>query len=118
MTTTAVRKLNEKGTALFKAYLDTLRTGATSDPPRALLEQPDTSVPLVASAEVELRQFATRQEAAEHLLASLEGKVPKTELDHAPGIWNWLSLLYFDQLCPVQAGGVRKVGKDYRYILP
>jgi hypothetical protein len=118
LTTITVRKLNEKGTALFKAYLERLRTGLASDSPRAILEQPDTSVALVASAQVELRPFATRQEAAEHLVASLDGKLPKTELDHGPGVWNWLSLLYFDQLCPTHGLGARKVGKDYRYILP
>lgn len=118
MTTITVRKLNEKGTALFKAYLESLRSGVDSDPPRAILEQPDTSVALAVSAQVELRQFGTRQEAAERLVASLEGKVPKTELDHAPGVWNWLSLVYFDQLCPTHGADTRKVGKDYRYILP
>jgi len=33
------------------------------------------------------------------------------------GIWNWLALYWFDNLCPPSSGGVRKPSKPYNYIL-
>jgi hypothetical protein len=41
----------------------------------------------------------------------------RAEIDHNPGVWNWLSLFYFDRLCP-PAAGRRSPGRDYRYVLP
>lgn len=32
------------------------------------------------------------------------------------GLWSWLSLLLFDQVCPPQADGSRKVGAFPRYV--
>jgi hypothetical protein len=32
-------------------------------------------------------------------------------------LWSWLSLFYFDQICPAQKDGIRKPGRDYRHIL-
>lgn len=113
-----VRKLNEAGITLFRGYLQELRGGGKEAPPVAILTSPETSTPLAGGAQVDQRHFGTRYQAAEYLMGALTGRVERSELDHGPGVWSWLSLFYFDQLCPPQADGRRKVGKDYRYILP
>jgi hypothetical protein len=113
----ALKKLNEKGTERFTEYLRDVRSGATTPPPVALLDDPDCSAPVPGGAMVEPRTFTTRRDAAEYLVTAL-ANVPQTELDHNPGVWNWLSLLYFDQICPPQANGRRKVLKSYHYVLP
>jgi len=33
------------------------------------------------------------------------------------GLWNWLALFWFDQLCPTDKNGARKPSKPYNYIL-
>jgi hypothetical protein len=32
-------------------------------------------------------------------------------------LWSWMSLFYFDQVCPANEKGKRKPGRDYRHIL-
>jgi hypothetical protein len=114
---TAVRKLNDAGTQAFLQYVGEVRLGSIAPPPHHLLIDPATSLPIPGSAEVEKRDFASREDAAQYLLSAL-ATVPQDELDHSPPIWNWLSLFFFDQLCPPLVNGHRKVKKAYSYLLP
>ncbi|ACG75142.1 hypothetical protein AnaeK_3935 [Anaeromyxobacter sp. K] len=113
----AIRKLNEKGTAQFAAYVQEIRNGATAPPPLGLLEDPNTSLPVPGGAAIEPKTFPTRGDAAKYLVGAL-AKVPQAEVDHSPALWNWLSLYFFDQVCPPLASGKRKVLKQYHYVLP
>src|SRR5437764_14952935 len=99
-----VRRLTDKGSALFEEYLTRLALGAKEEPPLDLLTAPEISVPVEGEASAEPRKFATRLEAASYLRQVLES-VPTSEIDHNPGLWNWLSLFYFNQLCPPSSGG-------------
>lgn len=111
-----VRLLNEKGTEVFAEYLSNLRVGLREPPPCEILDDVDYTRPLVGTpALVESRTFASRMEAAAYLADALKD-VGKTRLEQ-PDLWGWLSLFYFDTLCPPRADGTRKPGKDYRYIL-
>jgi hypothetical protein len=112
-----VRRFNQEGTRLFGEYLSRLREGASMDPPRALLDDPATSRSLEGGAQVESRVFDSRRQAGQYLFQVLDGKVPRALVDHNPDLWNWLSLFYFDQLCPRRSDGTRNVRSDYRYIL-
>jgi hypothetical protein len=114
---TAVRKLTEKGTALFSEYLIRLDQGAKETPPFDLLTAPEASLPIEGEATVEQGKFKTRLEAGQYLHQALAA-VPASEIDHNPGLWNWLGLFYVDQLCPAGPSGMRKPGKSYRYLLP
>jgi hypothetical protein len=49
----------------------------------------------------------------DHALASIEDDNIETDVH----LWSWLSLFYFDQLCPAQTNAIRKPGRDYRHIL-
>ncbi len=112
-----VRKLTDNGTALFNEYLVRLDQGAKEAPPLDLLTAPEASLPIEGEASVETGKFATRLEAAQYLHEAL-ASVPASELDHNPGLWNWLALFYFDQLCPASPSGTRNPRKSYRYVLP
>lgn len=112
-----VRKLSDKGTTLFNEYLGRLAQGAQEAPPLDLLTGQESSLPIEGAASVESARFTTRLQAAEYLHEALDA-VPASEIDHNPGLWNWLALFYFDQLCPALPGGAREAGKSYRYILP
>ncbi len=113
--TRPVRKLNEKGIALFRDFIAAARRGQKASPPHQLLYDPATSAPTEGEARVEPMKFVSRLQAAEYLTAVLDG-LGREEVDHSPGLWNWLSLFYFEELCP-EVGGTRKVGKEYRYVL-
>ena len=111
-----VCRLTENGIKALRRYLSSLRSGATSDPPYQLLTDPDASESIPGVAEVEKRTFETRLDAARYLddaLSTLGLDSIETDI----GLWSWLSLFYFDQVCPVRQDGYRKPGGDYRHIL-
>ena len=111
-----VRRLTEKGIKEFRPYLATLRSGAVAEPPRHLLTAPDKSAPVQGSPEIEEMTFGTRLDAARYLDKVFSGlKLDSIETD--VGLWSWLSLFYFDQVCPPGPRGLRKPGRDYRHIL-
>jgi len=65
--------------------------------------------------EVEHLTFGSRYAAAEYLAAVLRSSnLTDIELDR--GLWAWLSLFYFDELCPADLKGRRKPGERARWI--
>jgi hypothetical protein len=111
-----IRKLTDKGIERFRDYLAELRHGAKTPPPYSLLENPEFSAPLKGDAEIEQRTFRTRLELAQYLDQALD-EIYHDRLDNDVQLWSWLSLYYFDQVCPIENNGLRKPGRDYRHIL-
>ena len=112
----AIRKFTDDGIEQFRRYLAELREGATAPPPFHLLNDPVTSKPVNDEIQIENREFATRLKLAQYLdeaLAEIESDSIETDVN----LWSWLSLFYFDQVCPAQKDGIRKPGRDYRHIL-
>ncbi len=110
----AVRRLTQAGIEKFREYLGELRTGSTAKPPRWLLTDSETSEPFSPERFIEDRSFDTRLEAARYLCQVFEGC---SDLEEDVGLWSWLSLFYFDQVCPARPDGSRSPGRDYRHIL-
>jgi len=111
-----IRRFTDEGIERFRNYLTELRNGSTSLPPFDLLNNPDTSELVNGGGEIENREFAIRMELAQYLDKALEG-IESDSIETDVSLWSWLSLLYFDQVCPAQKDGVRKPGRDYRHIL-
>jgi len=111
-----VRRLTKNGIEEFRKYLSSLRSGSTSDPSNKLLIDPDTSESVPGTAEVERRTFETRLDVAKYLDEALSGlELDSIETD--VGLWSWLSVFCFDQVCPRKKDESRKPGRDYRHIL-
>ncbi len=110
-----VRALTPAGLEKFRAYLARLREGAREAPPVALLADPQASAALSAEATVERERFAMRWSVGEYLWRRL-APLPPEEVEGNRGLWAWLSLYYFDQVCPPRAEGVRRPGLDYRHV--
>ena len=108
-----VRRFTDKGIEQFRDYLAELRQGAKEPPPFNLLEDSDFSIPYRGNAEVELQNFNNRLELAQYLDQTLDG-IFNGSLPDDVHLWSWLSLYFFDQVCPVEENGLRKPGRDYR----
>ena len=108
-----VRVLTDAGIQKFREYLVDLRRVETGAPPRELLEAPESSAAFHVPVEIEERGFASRLEAARYLDGKLGGK---GDVDYNAGLWSWLALFYFDQICPLLENGKRQVGAEARYI--
>lgn len=112
-----LRKFTDKGLERFRGYLHELGQGSLVTLPLHLLVDPEFSKEMQANIELEHTHFESRLDLARHLDLTFE------ELPEQPDIlandvhlWSWMSLFYFDQVCPADDKGRRKPGRDYRHI--
>ncbi|GAB4373677.1 MAG: hypothetical protein Kow0062_10970 [Acidobacteriota bacterium] len=116
LTPRLVRRLTKHGIARFREYLEALRSGSRDEPPLHLLADPRASEPRENDATVEPREFATRLEFARYL-AGVFAEEDAALLGEDVGLWSWLSLFWFEQVCPRRPDGTRAPGRDYRHVL-
>lgn len=109
-----LRRFNSVGIETFREALAICRENPKSDVSIELLDNQDLSEALNPAIEIEQRNFATKRDAAVYL-SQLFANLSKQDLLSDSGLWSWLSLYYFDVVCPKQAGE-RKVRNDYTYI--
>ncbi|MFN2475345.1 MAG: hypothetical protein ABR526_03270 [Chthoniobacterales bacterium] len=111
-----LRRFNTDGVAAFRAYRSRLTIEPTLPPPVQLLEDA-AYTEVVCDAELSSRSFASRLDAGrffEELLAA--ANVPSPELDQ--GLWAWLTLFYFDEVCPADGNGRRDPKTDEARLVP
>jgi hypothetical protein len=111
-----VRVLNEEGIRRFQGYLGDLRQGVQVDPPWDILTDTWCSARLQRQVVIDKLVFKRKLEAARYLEGVL-GPFGSRAVDQHVGLWTWITLYYFDQLCPPAARGMRRPGADYRFIL-
>jgi len=68
------------------------------------------------TAEVEAVVVESKLEVAKYLRLQLR-HLDKSEIDNNSGLWTWLSLFFFDQVCPRSENGVREPGELARHVL-
>lgn len=109
------RRLSETGIAHFAGFLDSLSTDAPLPYPEDLLESEEHTTPLNPKTEIEDIKFANRFEAAEYLYAQLSD--PRLEgIESDTGVWAWLALFYFDQICKTDSEDNYRPGEMARWI--
>ena len=112
-----VRCLTPEGIGEFGQYLKELRIHGDLPPPRALLTDEARSVPSgLGDVDVEPRNFASRRDFAEYIDNRFLEAGVFVDADE-PGMWEWLSLFYFDEVCPPDKRGFRKPGVEGRHLL-
>lgn len=115
-----VRTLNAKGMAVFDSYVSSITTGPSTAPPRNILINPELSNVLELEVEIEERPggrpFTSRFEFGNYLRNKLIA-ADQAKIIRNYGLWNWLSLYYFDQICPASSDGSRKVFAKELYVI-
>lgn len=109
-----LRQFRPSGIQAFRTFLAACRESPQTPVPRELLEDESMTEVIKPAIMIEPQHFATRRDAAEYLSEILK---PLAELDVSAnvGLWTWLSLFYFDEVCPA-ADGYRSVKNDYSYV--
>lgn len=111
-----LRRLTPEGIAAFSDYLDALEHERAGPVLQELLNDIRSSEPLAAHIEVEPRTFGSRFAAAEYFSNKFcGGELHDVETD--AGLWSWLAVFYFDELCPPDPNGKRSPNERARYIL-
>ena len=111
-----VRRLNEVGIDRLLGFLDSLTDDLPQARPDEILSDAATSDEVNPAVEVESRAFGSRFEAAKYLSEKFE-HAGLRRVRHDRGLWAWLSLFYFDELCPAGRHGRRKPGENARWVL-
>jgi hypothetical protein len=109
------RRLTDEGIAAFATYLNRLREDSALEPPTVLLSDAAASEPLAVNLSAEPEPFATRFDFARWLHEAAEKydvEVPRGDA----AFWSWLSLALFDQVCPEDGNGRRKLFEKAWYI--
>jgi hypothetical protein len=112
-----LRKFTDKGLEQFRGYLHKLGEGSPAELPLHLLTDPEFSKPMRGGVQLEHAQFVSRLDLARFLDQTFE-ELPERpdKLVNDVHLWSWMSLFYFDQVCPANDNGRRKPGRDYRHI--
>ncbi len=111
-----VRSFNEAGIKAFQDYLKCIRDGQHGPNVIDLLDDASllSNENKYRSVTVESRRFTSRREAADYFHNKFKN-VSAESLRKDAGLWTWLSLFYFDQVCP-DVDGRKTVRNDYTYI--
>ena len=112
----AIRALTEAGMNRFTEYLGALHDGMDIQFPEELLTSDDLAEKISSSVMVEQNQFRTKLEAAVYLSQKIK-ELNMNDIFFNAGLWSWISVFYFDLVCPKKPDGKRIIGEDYRYIL-
>lgn len=112
----AVRVLNAEGLAKFSEYLAELRGAPSKAPPFDLLTDGRYSDPFDPAVTLEQRSFASAYEIGAYMIEVFESCEDRL-ISRNHGLWSWLALFYFDQLCKPDASGNRKPLEDAVYVL-
>lgn len=108
----SVRRLNEEGVAAFRDWIE---AGAEGAVPSELLADTSLSEAVKGGPDLEQIKFDNRFELGNYLTTKLKVLEPAVRFD--AGVWDWISLLYFDQLCPESSSGDRDPKETVRYVL-
>ena len=109
------RRLSESGMQVFGAWINSIKQGGMTLLPDEMLSDSQYSEPLEKDVEIEFKKFTNRYEAAEYLYTQFNN-VEGLNIEQDRGLWAWLSLFFFDVVCPKDQYGVRKLGAIVRYI--
>src|ERR1700732_4450273 len=112
-----LRRFNGDGIAAFRNYRSRLVLEPLLLPPTGLLEDPALTDLVATETDVPTRSFASRLDAGRFFDDFLEGAgVTSPQSDQ--GLWTWLTLFYFDEVCPPDAGGRRDPKTDEARLVP
>lgn len=113
-----LRGFNSEGIREFENFLDSLKNNNDQPVPREMLTDNRLTEPVSPPIEIESRGFVNRFEAAEYLYNCFNGSnFERVDLDTRKGIWAWLSLFFFDQLCPAKENENRNPKELARWVL-
>ena len=112
----SVRVLNAEGLSKFTEYLADLRAMPSKAPPFELLSDGRYSDPFDPPVTIEQRSFSSAYEIGAYMIEVFESGEDRL-ISRNHGLWSWLALFYFDQLCKPDDSGNRKPLEDAVYVL-
>ena len=111
-----IRTFNEEGLNEFERIVGEIRTGNMNNIPETLLYDEQFSDVYEPVINIERVEFKNKNELVPFLVDKLNLKNDK-DLYFNKGLWSWLAAFYFDNICPADGNGKRKVNEAAFYVL-
>ncbi|RDD29366.1 hypothetical protein CR161_00830 [Prosthecochloris sp. ZM] len=109
-----VKAFNKEGLKKFRIFIDNLSVQGFLSPPFELLDESTLTDSVNGFAEIDdAKHFPDRLSVGKYLNNVLNDLHAE---ESNCGMWAWLSLVYFEQLCPPIRNGKINPGKVYGYI--
>lgn len=112
----SIRTFNEEGLNEFERFIGEIKNNAVQSIPHELLfdeKYSDAHEPIV---NIEKVDYKNKNELVPYIVEALDLSNNK-HLYFDKGLWSWLAALFFDNICPVDGNGKRKVKETAFYIL-
>jgi|TARA_B100000315_G_C14494135_1_gene549073 hypothetical protein len=110
-----LRKLRDKGIDKMSSFLDSLKTENPLEYPSEILNDPEFSDSIGLDVIIEAKTFNSKFDVAKYFYEIFSNAGLTSVLGNR-GLWCWLSLYFFDQLCPRERGGRYRPGARARWI--
>ena len=110
-----LHRFNGDGISAFATYRARLALEPNLPPPVQMLDDPALTEEISGKIEIPHRHFATRMEAGlflNELIDSAQFSMPERDR----GLWTWLTLFYFDEVCPADGNGNRDPQDEARLV--
>lgn len=111
-----IRTFNEEGLNEFERIISEIRNGNMKEIPEFFLydgQYSDVYEPVINIKRVD---FKNKNELVPYLVGQLNLRDNK-QLYFDKGLWSWLSAFFFDNICPADGNGKRKVNEAAFYVL-
>jgi len=112
----SIRVFTEEGISEFERIITEIRHGNMKEIPETLLVGEQYSELYEPIVNIERVEFKNKNELVPYLVNQLKLKENK-QLYFNKGLWTWLSALFFNNICPEDGNGKRKVNESAFYIL-
>lgn len=112
----SIRIFNEEGVNEFEKIISEIRHDTIKEVPETLIYGEQYSEPYEPIINIAPVDFKNKKELVPYLVNKLNLKANK-HLYFDRGLWTWLSAFYFNNICPVDGHGKRKVNESAFYIL-
>jgi hypothetical protein len=110
-----LRRFNADGITAFANYRARLTLEPSLTPPTHLLEDPALTEIVSDEVEASPRPFENRLEAGRHLNELIDAAAIKLP-ERDQGLWAWLTLVFFDAVCPPDGHGNRDPQDEARLL--
>ncbi len=112
----SIRKFNEDGLNEFERIITELRNNNIHEIPTELLYDKKYSDVFEPIINIEMVNYKNKNELIPYLVEILKLRTNKY-LYFDKGIWSWLAALFFENVCPVDGSGKRKIKETAFYVL-
>lgn len=109
------RRLNSAGINKFSEFINDARRDGRAPLPSYLLEDRNFSESIDINIELASPNFTSRFEIGMYLIEQFKGVDIQPYIGDQ-GFWTWISLFWFEKICPLKNGS-RRVSMYYNYIL-